>query len=115
MTVCHVTFHGLPHSSALEQLIQERTDWLQSFAAADMAVRAHVDVPHRHQHQHAIRIQLRIAIRNDEPITVEREGPGDAYALVRDTFDVARRRVQDAVRSQREFVTTHSNASRRAV
>lgn len=113
--VCHVTFHGLPHSPALEQLIQERTTWLQPFAAAAVAVRAQVDVPHRHQHRHAMRIQLRIAIGDHEPITIEREGIGDTYALVRDAFDVARRRLQDAVRAQRGFVKTHPHAARRAV
>ena len=116
MTVsCPVTFRGLQNSPALEQLVRERADWLRQFGPAGVDVRALIDVPHRHQHEHAIRVQLRIAIPDSEPITVDREGIDDAYVVVRDTFDIARRCLQDAVREQRGFVKTHSHVSRRVV
>ena len=114
-SACDVTFHGLPHSPALECLVQERANWLQQFAPAGTGVRALVDVPHRHRHEHATRVQLRLAVADDEPITVEREDVGDVYALVRHTFDIARRRLQDAVRERRGFVKLHPNTSRSVV
>ena len=114
-SACTVIFHDLQHSPALEQLVHERTKWLQQFAPTDVAVRALIDVPHRHGHEHPVRVQLRITVPGDEPITVERERGGDVYALVRDTFDVARRRIQDAARVQRGFVKSHGNATRRVV
>ena len=114
-SVCDVIFHDLQHSPALDQLIRERANWLQQFAPADFAVRALIDAPHRHSHEHPVRVQLRLTIPGDDPIMVERERVGDVYALIRDTFDVARRRLQDAVREQRGFVKTHGNASRRVV
>jgi len=115
VSACPVTFRGLPHSPALEQLVQERADWLRQFGPPALAVRALIDVPHRHQHEHAIRVQLRIAIPDNEPITVDREGLDDAYVVVRDTFDIARRCLQDAVRAQRGFVKTHSPVSGRVI
>jgi hypothetical protein len=113
--VCQVSFHGLPPSAGLERMVRERTVWLQQFAPGLSAVRALIDIPHRHRHEHAVRAQLRIAVLELEPLTVEREGVGDAYALVRDLFDIARRRLQDVVREQRGFVKTHSDDARRLV
>lgn len=112
---CQVAFHGLPPSPGLERLIRERTEWLQPFAPGLTAVRALIDVPHRHRHEHAIRVQLRLASHELEPLSVEREGVGDAYALVRETFDVARRRLQDVIREQRGFVKVHSDDARRLI
>jgi hypothetical protein len=113
VVACQVAFRGLPHSPGLERLVRERTDWLQQFAPDLTAVRALVDVPHRHRHEHAIRVQLRLSILDLEPLSVEREGVGDVYALVRDTFDIARRRMQDVVREQRGWVKVHSDQTRR--
>jgi hypothetical protein len=104
MTQCQVTFRGLQHSPAIEQLVRDRSDWLHQFAPDITAIRSVIDVPHRHRHEHAVRVQLRVGVRDLEPVMVDREGVGDAYALVRDAFDVARRRLQDAVREQRGFV-----------
>ena len=113
--VCQVSFHGLPPSAGLERLVRERTAWLQQFAPGLSAVRVLIDVPHRHRHEHAVRAQSRIGYVELEPLTVEHEGVGDAYTLVRDTFDIARRRLQDVVREQRGFVKTHSDDARRVV
>ena len=110
--LCQVTFHGLQHSPALERLIRERAAWLQQFAPELSNVRAVVDAPHRHHHEHAIRLQFRLVIRDLDPIAIEREGVGDAYALVRDTADVARRRLQDVVREQRGYVKAHAGPAR---
>jgi len=112
-SVCDVTFRRLRHSPALEQFIEERTNWLQQFAPVPIGLRAVIDAAHRHGHEHPIRVQLRIEVPGEEPITVDREEIGDVYTLVCDTFDIARRRLQDSVREQRGFVKSHSNASRR--
>lgn len=112
---CGVAFRGLPPSSGLERLIRERTEWLQQFAPGLTAVRALIDVPHRHRQEHAIRVQLRLSSHELEPLSVEREGVGDAYALVRETFDVARRRLQDVIREPRGCVTVHSDDVRRLI
>ena len=114
-TSCPVAFRGLPLSPGLERLIRERTGWLQQFAPGLTAVRALIDVPHRHRLEHAIRVQLRFSSHELEPLSVEREGVGDAYALVRETFDVARRRLQDVIREQRRCVKVHSDDARRLI
>ena len=113
--VCQVSFHGLAQSPGLERLVRERTDWLQQFAGELTALRALIDVPHRHRHEHAIRVQLRLSGHEFEPLNVEREGVGDAYTLVRETFDVARRRLQDVVREQRGCVKVHVDDARRVI
>jgi hypothetical protein len=58
-----------------------------------------------------MRVHLRVSVPDRETISVNREGAGDIYALVRETFDVARRRLQDVVREQRGFVKAHSDVT----
>lgn len=105
---CRVTFRGLHPSRALTMLIQERAAWLRQFSSELTNCHALIDSPHRHRHEHAVRVQLRLALRESGPLTIDREGVGDPYALVRDIFDIARRRLQDAIREQRGFVKAHT-------
>ena len=114
-SLCQVTFHGLRHSPALDRLVREKSDWLGQFVGNPCEVRALIDAPHRHRHEHALRVHLQVSIPAVEPVTIDREGVGDVYALVRDTFDIARRRLQDVVREQRGFVKTHSDDAGRVV
>lgn len=117
-----VTFRGVPHSDALEQEIREHVEWLTQFEPEIMSCRVLIDVPHRHQQEgRTFRVKISVTVPDGAPIVVDREQPSreilkgqdpykDAYLLVRDAFDTARRRLQDFVREQRGFVKVHSRA-----
>jgi cold shock CspA family protein len=126
-----VTFHGLPHSDALESEVRERVAWLEQFYAGIIRCRVLIELPHRHReggrHFH---IRIDLTVPGGSPIVVshepslhgrlkhieEEEHRKDAeiesvhrYGVVaiRDAFDTARRRLEDFAREQRGTVKTH--------
>lgn len=114
-----VTFRGIAHSSALEQKIRESVDWLRQYEPDITSCRVMVEVPHRHhQDVRLFRVRISINVPDGPPVVVDREQTSretakaedqyqDAYVLVGEAFDVARRRLQDFVREQRGFVKAH--------
>jgi hypothetical protein len=116
----HVIFRGMPHSYPLESHIRDYVEWLNQFEPDIVSCRVLVEVPHRHQHEgRTFRVRISLTVPDAPALVVDREQPSremtkgqdeyqDAYVLVRDAFDVARRRLQDFVREQRGFVKAHS-------
>lgn len=125
-----VTFRNMQPRESLEALIRERAAWLETFHPDIVGCRVVVEVPHRHrvrgEHVH-VRIELALpgedvvvsaeptlhstlkdfeeeAHRKDDDIEAVHKY---AEVAVREAFDTARRRLQDAVRRQRGDVKTH--------
>lgn len=120
-----VTFRGLPHSGALEWVIQERVSWLEQFYAGIMSCRVLVELPHRHQQSgRHFHVRIELTIPGNPPIVVSHEpslhGPMKdvedvthhketevesvhryAHVAVHEAFHVARRQLQDLAREQR--------------
>jgi hypothetical protein len=127
-----VTFHGLPHSAALEADVLERVAWLERFDPSITRCRVVIEMPHRRrQSGRQVRVRVELTVPGGAPIAVsdepslhaglkqlEEERPRkesdvnrtnrDAHAAVHEAFDVARRRLEDFVRVQRGDVKTHS-------
>ncbi len=105
-TPVQVTFRGMSSSEAVEAIIRQRVEWLESFH--DRITRCHVvvDVPHRHQQKgrtYSIRIDITtpsaeiVASSNDH-----HSGPQeDIHAAIRHVFDAARRQLEDDQRRRR--------------
>ena len=125
------TFRGLAHPELLEAEIRQRVDWLEQFYPGIVRCRVVAEVPHRH-HRRGRRFHVRIdlTIPGHDPIVVSHEPSlhgglkdiEDAAAhkgaeidsvhrhglvAIREAFDVARRRLEDAAREQRHAVKTH--------
>jgi len=125
-----VTFHGMPPSEWIEAEILKRAAKLDAYCPDIMSGHVVVDVPHHH-HEEGNRFSLRIDLMvPGEEIAVTRasnvhasrqdldehewvkqfdiEGMRkDLRLVIRETFDVARRRLQDHTRKRRLAVKTH--------
>ena len=103
-----VTFHGMAHSAALEQAIQERAAKLEHFHPHLVSCRAVVEEAARHKLQgKQFVVRLDIKVPGGE-IAVSREHSEDPYVAVRDAFDAARRQLEDHARRQRGDVKSHA-------
>lgn len=108
-----ISFHNLPHSDEIEDIIYENAARLDGYCDHIMSCRVVVDVPHLHHRQGNL-YQVRIDIKAPgEEIAVNREaGQHMAYKDLRvaidDAFKTAARLVEDYVRRQRQNVKTHS-------
>lgn len=129
-----ITFRNIEPSPEVEAVIHERAAALTAYHPHIVGCRVLMDVPHRHQ-KHGRQVEVRIELSlpgedlvvRHEPVphaprspggagaTGEAEGPHqDILVVVRDAFDVVRRRLQDAARRQRGAVKTHETPDRGA-
>jgi ribosome-associated translation inhibitor RaiA len=91
-----VTFLGIPHSDWLEADIRNRAAKLDAYCRDIISCHVVVDLPHRH-HEKGNHFSLRITVTaRGEEIAVKRDGLRKQLRIVlRDAFDVVRRRLQD--------------------
>jgi cold shock CspA family protein/ribosome-associated translation inhibitor RaiA len=107
-----ITFRGMTSSEAVEQAIRDRVDKLERFVLRITDCRVVVHAPHRHRHTgeiYTVRIDLRIpgaeiVVNRDAAVTAEHN---DVYVAIRDAFDAARRKLEDAARRRRGDVKSH--------
>lgn len=107
-----VRFHGVEHSDAVEQRIQEKFAELERFHDRIMSCRVTVDAPHGRHHQgnlYAIRIDMHLP---DNEIVIDRgnhdkHAHEDVYVAIRDAFRAVTRQLQDRTRKQRGKVKHH--------
>ena len=126
-----VTFRGLAHRDVLEDEIRQRVDWLEQFYPGIVRCRVLVEVPHRHRHRgRHFHIRIELTVPGRDPIVVSHEPSLHAglkdiedtaahkdaeidgvhrhgLVAIRETFDIARRLLEDAAREQRHAVKTH--------
>lgn len=121
-----ITFKGLRSSEELARDVRERITWLEQFTDGILACRVWLEVPHRHRgHGRHMHVRIEIIRPGSEPIVVSQEpslqpalkdvaetaprkrdeiGAVHRYGhvAIREAFDTARRRLQDAVAGRRE-------------
>jgi ribosome-associated translation inhibitor RaiA len=93
-----ITFHGIPHSDALEAWIHEWAGKLEHTHARIQRAEVVVELPHRHRrHGKAFRVRLtlhvpggNIVVDHDPGVDAAHEDP---YVAVRDSFAAARRQL----------------------
>ncbi len=114
-----ITFHNLKPSEWMAAEIRQRAGRLARYGRLLRACRVVVDVPHRHKVQgNRLKLHVELAVP-DDVIAVTRDAPltqvrQDPRVIVREAFDVARRRLQDYSRRHRRAVKRHSLPSVRA-
>lgn len=130
-----ITFHNLGFIDWIDAEIRKRAAKLQAYCPDIASCRVLVEIPHRH-HQHGNRLRLHIdmtvpgeeiAVSQtpslhglqqdlDEPMSEKRFEIGtmrkDAQLVIRQAFDIARRRLQDYARRRRGAVKTHESSPR---
>lgn len=108
-----ITYRDMPISEAVDANIRERMEKLERFADNITSCRVVIEAPHKRQHKGQLfSIHLDITLPGHE-IAVSRH-PGkhhaheDIYVAIRDTFDAARRQLEDYRRRFHGKVKQHS-------
>ncbi|MEW6325296.1 MAG: HPF/RaiA family ribosome-associated protein [Nitrospirota bacterium] len=102
-----ITEQNASISETAKDDIREKAAKLDQFSSRIMACRVTVISPHRHQRQgtrYNVRIDLTLP---GEEIAVRRQLHEDLYVAIRDAFDAARRKLEDAERKRRGVVKVH--------
>lgn len=98
-----ITFRGMEPSAAVETRARALLEKLQRFASDITTCHVTIHSPHQHHHQGQLYdVHIRIGMAGGE-INIGREGSRnhaheDVYVALRDAFDAAVRKLEDAVR-----------------
>ncbi len=113
-----VAFHGLDHSSALEQKVRSAVDGLTKFTEQIQKCRVAIEMPHRHhQHGNSYTVTIQVGVPG-KTIVVSEECKGeDAYVSVEKALHGAvescSRALEDWARIRRHEVKTHNAKPKR--
>lgn len=109
-----VTFHGMEVSEALNAHILQQAAKLEHFSGSIMRCHVVVESSERRHHK-GNRYQVQVHLKLPGADIQAGHGPfardhfsEDPYAAVRDSFDAARRQLQDYERERRGDVKTHA-------
>ena len=98
-----VTFRGLAHDDALEEVVRERVSWLEQFYEGFVRCRVLVEVPHRHRHDgRHFHVRLEMTVPGRPPIVVSHEP--SLHGRLKDFED-------DTHRKDDEIASVHRYAS----
>lgn len=108
-TPLQISLHGIAHSSALYDVIQEKAEKLDRFYGRITSCRVVLGLAGRHKRhgrQFTARIDLKVP---GAEIVINKEHDEDVQVALRDAFDAARRKLEDFGREQRGDVKQHSH------
>lgn len=119
-TPVQITFHGVDHSDAIENRIRQKITKLEQIAGHIVSCHVVVEVPHKHTHKgklYNIKIDLtipghKIVVNRNSHLDHTHE---DIYVAIRDSFNEAKRRLQDSMRRMQGNVKTHRNMTRKKI
>ncbi len=96
-----ITSRNIELTEAIESEIQRKSDKLERVYSRITRCRVVVESPHRHRHQGKLyNVQIRISVPGAE-LVIKRNPHEDLYIAVRDSFNAARRKLEDYARRQR--------------
>lgn len=102
-----ITIRDVEHSEALETRIRDKVAKLEEFSKHIISCRVVVEVPHKHHHQgKQFNVRIDIGVPGSE-IVVNRDHAEDVYVALRDTFDAAKRQLEDYARKIRGDIKAH--------
>ena len=98
-------------TEAIESEIQKKSDKLEKVYNRITRCKVVVESPHRHSHQGKLyNVQIRMSVPGAE-LVIKRNPHEDLYVAVRDSFNAARRKLEDYARRQRGDVKQHEEVS----
>ncbi|MHB8872887.1 MAG: HPF/RaiA family ribosome-associated protein [Myxococcaceae bacterium] len=111
-TPLRITYHQMDSSEALNELIREEVDKLESFFDRIISCRVAIEQPHRHHRQGKhFRVRVDVTVPNEQIVVgrdpAEHAGHVDPRLAVSDAFRAASRKLQDYVRRIRYEVKLH--------
>ena len=111
-TPLQITFRDMSPSEALESHIRSKADKLESIFSPIMGCHVTVEQPHKHKHQgrdFCVHLDLRVP---GAELVVTHHRHEDAYVALRDSFDAAKRQLEDYARKLRGDVKHHESIRR---
>ncbi|MHC5113220.1 MAG: HPF/RaiA family ribosome-associated protein [Planctomycetota bacterium] len=115
-----VSFRHMSVSDTIERLCWEEAEKLERYCDRIIGCRIVIEQPHRnHRKGNLFGVRIDLTLPGSE-IVINREPPAhqvdeDIYVAVRETFDTARRKLEDYVRRMRGQVKQHMPESRALV
>lgn len=111
-TIIQITFHQIEHSDAVESRIREKIAKLEKFSDQIISCRVVVESPHRHHHKGKLyNIKIDLAIPGHEILVNHNSrldhSHEDIYVAIRDSFNEAKRQLQQTIKRQRGRVKSH--------
>ena len=95
-------FQDIAHSDALEATVRARVAHIERLCPDVIAWRVTVGQEHKHQQQgRPFTVRVDVTIPGQE-LAVTRAHDVDVYVAVRDAFDAAQRKLEDAIRTRRD-------------
>ena len=126
-TPVQISFRNMRVWPDLEDEIRSRASWLESFYPAIVGCRVVLEVPHRHRrHGRPLHVRIELSLPGEDVVVTHEPTPDptarsafrksdeldgrhkDVHVVIREAFDVARRRLEDVARRQRGDVKTHA-------
>jgi len=104
-----IIFHGMSHSDTVEAHIREKMKKLELFCSQIIGCKATVEIAGKHKHQGKLfKVQLDITVP-DKELVINHKAHEDVYVVLRDTFDAAKRQLEDYERRRRGDIKSHGN------
>ena len=111
-----ITIQGIGRSEAVEAKIRERAEKLNQFSPRLTRCEVWVDAPHRHHRKGPFYdIRLRMTVPGEELVIDHQPERDDVYVAIRESFDAARRQLEDYERRQDGRVKRHEEETRAIV
>ncbi|MBI5632636.1 MAG: ribosome-associated translation inhibitor RaiA [Nitrospirae bacterium] len=105
-----VTARNFELTDAIKAEITEKVEKLENFCDQIMKCRVVVDSPHRHSHDGKLyNVNIDLKVPGSE-IVVKREPNEDLYVAIRDSFNAAKRKIEEFMSQQRREVKFHEES-----
>jgi cold shock CspA family protein len=96
-----------------EELIRERAAWLERFYPGLIGCAVTIEGAGAHHRTGGpIEVHLDLRVPGADPLLINRQAGGEIEVALRETFDAARRRLEDLAREQRGQVKAHAEPLR---
>jgi ribosomal subunit interface protein len=103
-----ITIHGIGPSEAIEAKIRERAEKLNEFSPRVTRCEVWLNAPHRHHKRGPFYdIRVRMTVPGEELVVDHQPERDDVYVAIRESFDAARRQLEDYERRQDRRVKRH--------
>lgn len=113
-----VAFHGLDHSSALEQKVKAAVENMTRFSDSIQKCRVAIEMPHRHhQHGNSYTVTIQLGVPGKTIIVSEESKGREAYQCVEQALhgavDSCQRALEEWARIRRHEVKAHNPKQKR--
>lgn len=108
-----ITIHDIGPSEAVEAKIRERAERLDQFSPGISRCEVWVNAAHPHHRKGPIfDLRIRLTVTGEELLIDHQPERDDIYVAIRESFDAARRQLEDYERRHRGWIKKHELAPR---